>query len=527
MTHDVFISHSHKDKKIADAICHHYEQEKIKCWIAPRDITPGVNWAEAISDAIPQCKIMLLIFSSHANMSHQVLREVELAVKNRLIIVPVKIEDINPTKGMEYYLSTVHWIDVVNKKTEKYIESLTQTVKGYLNSEKITPPPLKQNDLSPKKKIPLAVWISAAAFVVILGVLGIVFRNSLFNQNPEDTTIPNTESTASQESINISVQTPTITLTDSLIEDSDLNITNDTIVEIEDTVLRDGIIKTLAQHGVRITSDITVSDMLKLEYLKIASTENYESMADLETSNTDYASFFSDNVIVTDEDIYNIDCLKYAKNLKMLYIAGKSIRDISAIENLTDLEYLSLANNEISSIEALKNLPKIKRLVLDDNLIIDLSPLQNLSTLLEILVSGNLIEDIEPLISLPYLEALGINDNPIKDLSFIAELRYLDGINLSYYNLEDLSILSNMRKATWLVLQDCNINDISPLSNLRDLELLFIIENDIDDLSPITKLWKLKKVWISEYTAQECADSVSDLINNGVEVYKIHERIEE
>jgi hypothetical protein len=52
MAHDVFISHSSKDKLAADAACAVLEGEGIRCWIAPRDITPGAEWSASIIDAI-------------------------------------------------------------------------------------------------------------------------------------------------------------------------------------------------------------------------------------------------------------------------------------------------------------------------------------------------------------------------------------------------------------------------------------------------------------------------------------------
>ena len=69
MAHDVFISHSTKDKAIADAVCAALEAGKIKCWIAPRDIIPGDKWASAIVEAIDNSRIMLLIFSHNSNNS--------------------------------------------------------------------------------------------------------------------------------------------------------------------------------------------------------------------------------------------------------------------------------------------------------------------------------------------------------------------------------------------------------------------------------------------------------------------------
>ena len=52
MAHDVFISHSHADKPAADAACAALEAKGIRCWIAPRDINPGQDWAASIVEAI-------------------------------------------------------------------------------------------------------------------------------------------------------------------------------------------------------------------------------------------------------------------------------------------------------------------------------------------------------------------------------------------------------------------------------------------------------------------------------------------
>ena len=51
MAHDVFISYSSQDKTIADAICAGLEAAKIRCWIAPRDMLPGVPYGESLGEA--------------------------------------------------------------------------------------------------------------------------------------------------------------------------------------------------------------------------------------------------------------------------------------------------------------------------------------------------------------------------------------------------------------------------------------------------------------------------------------------
>jgi hypothetical protein len=147
MAHDVFISHSTQDKVVADAVCAALEAEKIRCWIAPRDIKSGESWAEAITDALKKSKLMVLIFSDHSNQSKQVANELTLAVNAKAVVVPLKIEDIPPSKVMEYYLTGAHWLDALNPPTESQIDRLVQTVKRNLDStskEDAYPPEAKR-----------------------------------------------------------------------------------------------------------------------------------------------------------------------------------------------------------------------------------------------------------------------------------------------------------------------------------------------------------------------------------------------
>ena len=47
MNHDVFISYNSTDLHIAEAVCHYIEERRLRCFIAPRDITPP-DWAASI-----------------------------------------------------------------------------------------------------------------------------------------------------------------------------------------------------------------------------------------------------------------------------------------------------------------------------------------------------------------------------------------------------------------------------------------------------------------------------------------------
>jgi len=110
MKHDVFISYSSHDKAIADAICSKLENSKIRCWIAPRDILGGIEYGEAIIDAIAECSLLLLVFSAKANNSIFVRKEVERAISRGKILLPLRIEDILPTKALEFAIGKPPWL---------------------------------------------------------------------------------------------------------------------------------------------------------------------------------------------------------------------------------------------------------------------------------------------------------------------------------------------------------------------------------------------------------------------------------
>jgi TIR domain len=130
MAHDVFISYSKSDKRTADGACAALEAAGIRCWIAPRDVAPGVSWPAAIIDAIGRSHVMVLVFSSHALASKEVQREVINAFQNRVVVVPLRIEDVRPSGELAYYMCTTHWLDALTPPLEAHLQRLCTTIKA-------------------------------------------------------------------------------------------------------------------------------------------------------------------------------------------------------------------------------------------------------------------------------------------------------------------------------------------------------------------------------------------------------------
>lgn len=133
MVSDVFISYSSQNTLIADALKHHLEATGIRCFKAPDNILPGQVWEEAIAEAIINSRAMILVWSSQSQVSDQVKRELTLAVNSSKIIIPYKIDNVEPTGTFAYYLTNTHWLDAMNLDAKDAMASLAAKLRVLLD----------------------------------------------------------------------------------------------------------------------------------------------------------------------------------------------------------------------------------------------------------------------------------------------------------------------------------------------------------------------------------------------------------
>ena len=110
--HDVFVSYASQDAAVANSIVENLEQHGCKCWIAPRDVKPGAQYADAIVRAINEAKAVVLVMSGSAVASSHVGREIERAASKDRKIIAFRIDAAALNHALEYFLSESQWIDV-------------------------------------------------------------------------------------------------------------------------------------------------------------------------------------------------------------------------------------------------------------------------------------------------------------------------------------------------------------------------------------------------------------------------------
>jgi hypothetical protein len=182
MPYDAFLSYSSADKAVADAMCHHLEQRGLRCWIAPRDVRPGEDYAAEIIEAITASRALIVVFSANANASKHVKNEVERAVSHGIVVIPFRTEDVQPSKAMELFLGAKHWLDAMSAPMESHfgkladqLEFLTRqdvSVPGSMPAKTVASPAVVQRAAPERRSPRRLVWIAAALALLLAAAVG-------------------------------------------------------------------------------------------------------------------------------------------------------------------------------------------------------------------------------------------------------------------------------------------------------------------------------------------------------------------
>ncbi|MBV8969556.1 MAG: toll/interleukin-1 receptor domain-containing protein, partial [Verrucomicrobia bacterium] len=116
---DIFISYSSHDEGVVRLALQQLEAAGRSCWFAPRDIPPGEFYAGQIIQALRESHCVLLFFSAHSNASQQVIREINFAVKQRLPVLVVRLDQTDLSNDFEYLIRINQWLDVSKLATDE------------------------------------------------------------------------------------------------------------------------------------------------------------------------------------------------------------------------------------------------------------------------------------------------------------------------------------------------------------------------------------------------------------------------
>lgn len=200
MAAHVFLSYASPDRAIAETVCAALEAGGIPCWMAPRNILPGSDYGASIIEALEAAQAMVLIFSSHSNVSPHIKREIERAVNKGIAVIPFRIENVLPSKTLEYFISTQHWLDAFTPPLERHLQHLVDTMRVLLSptaprqpleaASPSPPPPPAPEPVSAAPRVPIftapqlkgAIWVAVVVILVGAVIAGLTLRQSRKDQ---------------------------------------------------------------------------------------------------------------------------------------------------------------------------------------------------------------------------------------------------------------------------------------------------------------------------------------------------------
>jgi TolB-like protein/Tfp pilus assembly protein PilF len=165
---DVFVSYASQDAAVANSIVEHLEGHELKCWIAPRDVKPGAQYADAIVRAINDAKSVVLVMSGSAVGSSHVGREIERAASKHRKIIAFRIDAAALNHALEYFLSESQWIDVMALGMPAALTKLAEAV-GQTSpvSSQVAPRARRAGGLGKRAAIAAAVVVGVGIAIAL------------------------------------------------------------------------------------------------------------------------------------------------------------------------------------------------------------------------------------------------------------------------------------------------------------------------------------------------------------------------
>ena len=213
-------------------------------------------------------------------------------------------------------------------------------------------------------------------------------------------------------------------------------------------------------------------------------------------------------------NIFSLQGLEHATNLKSLNLSNNFIEDLKPLEKLTELEDLNLTNNKIKNPESLGKLTKLRQLVLRKNLMNNLDFMNNLNVeSLDISMNSVLKDYIPNNLKLENLRSLNLSGIGLDNISFLKNAVKLESLVAEENAIKDLTPLAELKTLRTLYLDRNNISDITALKDLASLEELLLYKNNIENVDALKDKKYLYRLMLNDNLGLKNIDALKDVPN--------------
>ena len=136
----VFISHAHSDEQLAQKVAAILQEAGLEVWDAKREIMPGDNWAQQVSNALQESEAMVVLLTPDAVRSEWVRWEMrwdieyalgEARFRSRLIPVVAGDPEVLNTERVPWILRHQKMVDLTEHENEE--EGIREVARALLH----------------------------------------------------------------------------------------------------------------------------------------------------------------------------------------------------------------------------------------------------------------------------------------------------------------------------------------------------------------------------------------------------------
>ncbi len=184
MAGEIFISYRRADMAWAKLLHDQLKAEGVEAWYDTQ-IGAGQDWRVATANALEASQIFVLLFTANAALSKDIAKELAAATLENKLIIPVRLENIQPKGAFLYELASRNWINAfedTEAKLEELAKGLAQLVRTGTRDDSVLPFERTNGSKSPPppargpKTIP--ALIGGAALVIALAAGGLFWQHT-------------------------------------------------------------------------------------------------------------------------------------------------------------------------------------------------------------------------------------------------------------------------------------------------------------------------------------------------------------
>jgi len=163
MSHQLFISYSHKDKAFASNVAKDLENEGYDIWLDRTDIQTGSRWDDEVVKGLETSRVFMVLLSQAAVASENVKDEIDYAIDHQKKMLPLLLEPCE----IPLRLRRVQYVDFIKLRYNEGLKVILEILRSAFPEVELHPKQKERKPMDPTMLAATVTGLIAASFAKI------------------------------------------------------------------------------------------------------------------------------------------------------------------------------------------------------------------------------------------------------------------------------------------------------------------------------------------------------------------------